>query len=215
MTHNDSTALSGAYILIGFMNRMTTGGDDAFPEYLTSKCGQLDLINTLIDYAKDLEAAYLKCHEAGLEPPGCWEYEVSEPFGVWVADFALSHFTLPNEAGRKEQIETLTRSFYGDQIRSYCMQPCVETVSGPEREIRRAEPFEIPDFYSVYLRDLEGTSQCIADFVNPDDAEAFVKLKNGEWKNGNPIPRCLGNRHLRRISARSRRKSVGHHESPG
>ena len=178
MTHNDSTALSGAYILIGFMTRMKRV--DAFPDYLTSECGQVDLVNTLLDYAKELEAVYLKCHEAGLEPSGCWEYEVAEPFGEWVADFALSHFTLPNEADRKEQIETLVRTFYGDQMKPYYMQPCVETVSGPEREVRKAEDYEVPHFYGVYLRDLDGTSQCIADFMNPDDAKAFVKLKNGE-----------------------------------
>lgn len=63
---------------------------------------------------------------------------------------------------------------------SYYMQPCIETVSGPEREVRKAEDREVPHFYGVYLRDLYGTSEWIADFMNPDDAEAFVKLKNGE-----------------------------------
>lgn len=180
MTHNDSTALSGAYILIGFMNRMTRVGEEVFPEYLTSKCGQVGLVKTLIDYAKELEAAYLKCREAGLKSSGCWEYEVAEPFGACVADHAFETLTLPSEADHKKKIEKFVRGFYGDQMKPYYIQPCVETVSGPEREVRRAKDYEVPHFYGVYLRDLVGTSQCIADFVNPDDAEAFVALKNGE-----------------------------------
>lgn len=54
----------------------------------------------------------------------------------------------------------------------YYVQACIE--EGPY-SIRRAEDDEIPDLWSAYEVQEDGTSLCIADFWDVDRAQEYVK----------------------------------------
>lgn len=86
-----------AYVIKGFFSEVTRLSIDIRPQ--TEKCGELDFVSEeLIPFADLVEEAYHRC---GQEFEGCWEYEISEPYGAWLATLGYSTST-----GRLERMPT-------------------------------------------------------------------------------------------------------------
>lgn len=86
-----------AYVIKGFFGEVARLAIDITPQ--TQRCGELDFVSEeLIPFADLVEEAY---HRRGQEFEGCWEYEISEPYGAWLATLGYSVST-----GRLERMPT-------------------------------------------------------------------------------------------------------------
>lgn len=86
-----------AYVIKGFFSEVARLKINITPQ--TQRCGELDFVSEeLIPLADLVEEAYNRC---GQEFEGCWEYEISEPYGAWLATCGHSKST-----GRLERMPT-------------------------------------------------------------------------------------------------------------
>lgn len=86
-----------AYVIKGFFSEVTRLSIDIKPQ--TERCGELHFVSEeLIPFADLVEEAYHRC---GQEFAGCWEYEISETYGAWLATLGHSKST-----GRLERMPT-------------------------------------------------------------------------------------------------------------
>jgi len=101
--------LTLAYVIKGFwtspaIEAQYDGG--TLYEKLIEDGGELGVMNELIDRAALVEYAWITLPE-DLEFLGVWDYEVSEPFGEFLASYAHHHGELPDVPTCNLFIQTL------------------------------------------------------------------------------------------------------------
>lgn len=97
-------AMSMAYIIKGFWSKADAINLD--PSTLKIG-GELEVMERLIDYERHDTAAYIDTIKTDGFTGFVWAYEVSEPFGEWLAEYAKMHAKLPDAARADEYLRHL------------------------------------------------------------------------------------------------------------
>lgn len=103
MKHNIDT-MSLAHIIKGFWSKADAISLD--PSTLNVG-GEIEVMDKLIDYERYDTMAFIGASQSEEPPTFVWSYEVSEPFGEWLAEHAKMHGTLPDADRTAEYLRHL------------------------------------------------------------------------------------------------------------
>ena len=103
MTHISVTAM---FMAIG-AEATFTNNDDEYADFVG---GQIGFMRDLVGFA---EEAHRIAETLSLEDLGVFDYEVSEPFGAWYANQAISNDQLPAYNEARAKLTRLICRFYG------------------------------------------------------------------------------------------------------
>ena len=98
-------AIYGAFIMLGAQKNFT----DTCENY---GGGCFELVSMMCDHAPYISALEAVVHEAGFKHHGVFDYEVTEEFGRWYAEYVDMHLKTPGDLLCSNEIRRLIREFF-------------------------------------------------------------------------------------------------------
>lgn len=159
-----------AYVVKGFWAEVAK---NPLPDSATEWAGEIGMVETLCDRANLVEQMWKTL--GFKEVTGVWDYEISEPFGKWLAEQTKANSELPDEAECLAKLANLAtaQNFHGVKKQAAGIQKEVyDDSDGEPRYIATSTPAVWKDVSHV-LRAPTGTEDGRSDWH-------WLRLANGD-----------------------------------
>lgn len=162
-------ALAASYLMLGLAEHKEY--DKVLPTWSANGGeGQLAMIDSISEYASTI-ASFLE--DEVRDYPGVFHYEVTEPFGAWLATQILETGSLPSDTVGIEKLKEMYEDFFGQgqskKFESYEIRPVVMTPEGEvlmcgtyaEAQAQATKTYQV--VFGLYGKGSDGCYQHIAD----------------------------------------------------